>query len=336
MNRDSTFALYALLLSALAAGVALSLAVGPVSLTVAQIWQGLVMGDGWEAVILREIRLPRVWLALLAGGALGMAGAALQGYLRNPLAEPGLLGVTNGAALGAVFAMYGGPGLLGFSAGFLLPVMAMGGAMLAVALACLLVGRHTSAYALILAGIAVSSLFGAAVALALNLAPNPFAAMEVVFWLMGSLEARSMHEVWLALPCVLAGMVLMLSCARGLDALTLGEQTAASLGISLASLRWRLVAGVSLAVGGVTAVAGSIGFVGLVVPHVLRPFVGARPGRLLPASALGGAVMVLLADTLLRAIPTTGMELRLGVVTALVGAPFFLWLLLHERRRGQT
>lgn len=327
----SSAMLYAWLLIILLAAGLLSLAVGQVALSPAQVLSGLTLpGDGLEQAIVREIRLPRTLLAVLVGASLGISGAALQGFLRNPLAEPGLLGISGGAALGAVIAIYTGLTMLGE---FWLPMLAMLGATSAVALAYGLAGRHAGAHTLILAGIAVSSLYGAAVAVALNLAPNPFAAMDVVFWLMGSLADRSMEHVWLVLPFMLAGALLLLSCLRGLDALTLGETTARSLGISLHSLQWRLALGVALAVGAAVSVSGSIGFVGLVVPHVLRPFVGHRPGRLLAASALGGAVLLLLADMAVRIIPTNGIELRIGVMTALVGAPFFLLLLLQHRRR---
>lgn len=307
-----------------------SLAVGQVPLSLGQVVQGLQTEDGGVAqVIVREIRMPRTLLAVLVGAALGLSGAALQGFLRNPLAEPGLLGVSGGAALGAVLAIYSGLTMAGL---LFLPVLAMAGAVAAVVLTYLLAGRASTSHTLILAGIAVSSLFGAAVAMALNLAPNPFAAMEVIFWLMGSLADRTMEQVWLVLPFLLLGAGVLLSCMRGLDALSLGENTAQSLGVNLHRLQIRIALGVALSVGAAVSVSGSIGFVGLVVPHVLRPFVGHQPGRLLPASAFGGAVLLLLADIAVRLIPTSGVELRIGVVTALVGAPFFLLLLLHHRR----
>jgi iron complex transport system permease protein len=329
MRRSWAFHLFLLL--AIIPAVLLALGVGQVPLSWPQVVSGLIDGNGdsLEAVIVREIRLPRVLLAILAGMALGMSGAALQGFLRNPLADPSLLGVTNGAALGAVLAIYGG--FIAINS-YILPVSAMAGAFIAVGLACVLARLRDSPYALILAGIAVSSLLGAAVALALNLAPNPFAAMEVIFWLMGSLEGRSMPDVWLILPIVMVGMALIFSCRRGLDALTLGEQTATSLGFSLSAIQLSLVMGIALSVGAVTAVTGSIGFIGLVVPHIMRFWYGEAPGRLLAVSALGGAIMVLLADTAVRVIPTSGMELRLSVVTALVGAPFFMSLLFQKRK----
>lgn len=322
--------LYLGLLLALLLAMLASLAVGQVSLSLAQVGQGLLSsGAGLEQVIIQEIRMPRTILAVLVGAALGISGAALQGFLRNPLAEPGLLGVSGGAALGAVAAIYSGLAMIGV---FFLPVLAMLGAVSAVLLAYGLAGRGSGSHTLILAGIAVSSLFGAAVAMALNLAPNPFAAMEVIFWLMGSLSDRTMGQMWLVLPFIVLGMGMLLSCCRGLDALSLGEATAQSLGIRLPWLQTKLALGVALAVGAAVSVSGSIGFVGLVVPHLLRPLVAHQPGRLLPVSALGGAILLLLADLAVRLIPTSGMELRIGVVTALIGAPFFLLLLVHHRR----
>jgi len=184
---------------------------------------------------------------------------------------------------------------------------------------------------LILAGVAVTSFAGALMALALNLSPNPFAALEIVFWMLGSLADRSIVHVGLAAPLILPGLALLLLLGRALDALTLGEDGAANLGIDLRRTRLLLILGVALAVGASTAVAGAIGFVGLVVPHLLRPLVDQRPSRLLPASLLGGAALVLIADVSVRLL-TPGMELKLGVLTALVGAPLFFYLVLKTRR----
>ncbi|MDX1607443.1 MAG: iron ABC transporter permease, partial [Candidatus Competibacterales bacterium] len=184
---------------------------------------------------------------------------------------------------------------------------------------------------LILAGVAINSLAGALTTLVLNLSPNPFAAYEIFFWLMGSLADRSLDHVALAAPFMVLGWILLLSIARALDALSLGEDVAASLGFNLAGVRLRVVLGTALAVGAAVAVSGVIGFVGLMVPHLLRPLVGQQPARLLLASALGGAVLLLAADIGVRLL-TTASELKLGVVTALLGAPFFFWLLLRTRR----
>ncbi|KQP69957.1 ABC transporter permease [Methylobacterium sp. Leaf111] len=282
------------------------------------------------ALVLWELRLPRALLGGLVGFSLGVTGAAMQGYLRNPLADPGILGISSAAALGAVIVFYSG---FAASLSLALPLGGIAGAALAALALNLLAARGSSTLGLILAGVALSSLAGAMTALALNLSPNPYAALEIVFWLMGSLADRSMDHVWLCLPLMAVGWSLMLSTARALDALTLGEETAASLGFNLVSVRLRLVTGAALAVGSGVAVSGAIGFVGLVVPHLVRPLVGARPGASLWPSGLAGAALVLAADLGVRLLATRP-ELKLGVVTALVGAPFLIVLLLREKGRG--
>jgi iron complex transport system permease protein len=299
----------------------ISLAVGPSGF-------GFGHGSGLSgeagSLIFWEIRLPR---AMLVGGALGLSGAALQGYLRNPLAEPSLVGVSGGAALGAVLAIHLG---LSQTLALALPVGGLIGAAVAMLAVVALAGAHGGPVTLILAGLAVSGIATALISLALNLSQNPFASVEMVFWLMGSLADRSLTQVWLAAPLMLAGMAGLLFVGRALDALTLGEDAARTLGIDLARTRWIIVAGTALSVGAATAVTGVIGFVGLLVPHVLRPFAGHRPGLLLPASALAGALFLLMADTGLRLVQPW-MELRIGVLTALIGAPFFVWLVLKTR-----
>jgi len=318
------------LLGALVAALMLaSVLVGPAPVGPGESLVALVTGDaGPLGIVMREIRLPRAILGALVGAALGLSGAAMQGYLRNPLAEPGLIGVSGSAALGAVIALQ-----TGLAAAFApaLPLAALAGAVAAVLLILVLAGPRGGSLTLILAGIAVSALAGAATALVLNLSPNPFAAAEIVFWTMGSLADRSWTDVALAAPFIAAGAAVLLTLGRGLDALTLGEDAAAALGIGLTGLRLRLVAGVAAAVGAATAVAGAVGFVGLVVPHILRPLVGAQPARLLPASALGGAALVLAADIAVRLI-LPDRDLKLGVLMALVGAPLFLHL-IHRTRR---
>ncbi len=279
---------------------------------------------------MREIRLPRALLGIMIGGALGLAGAAMQGYLRNPLADPGLIGVSGSAALGAVLALQTG---LAATVAFGLPLAALGGALLGVGLVLALAGPRGSSLTLILAGIAISALAAALTSLVLNLSPNPFAANEIVFWMMGSLADRSMTHVAIAAPLILLGGVMLGSLARGLDALTLGEDAAEAMGVNLTRLRLVLIFGTAAVVGAATAVAGAIGFVGLVVPHLLRPLVGARPGRLLWASAFGGAAMLLAADIAVRVI-LPARDLKLGVVTALVGAPLFLHLIYRTRQEG--
>ncbi|MGE0698971.1 MAG: FecCD family ABC transporter permease [Hyphomicrobiaceae bacterium] len=296
----------------------LSMLVGPA---------GLGLPEHAARLILVEIRLPRTLLGLLVGGGLGLSGAVLQGYLRNPLAEPGVIGIAGGAGLGAVLAIH-----TGASAAFALalPLGGLAGAAASMSAVLLLAGPRSSGLSLILAGVAVSSLASALISGVLAVSRNPFASVEIVFWLLGSLADRSLVHVWLAAPFVVAGSAILLAQGRALDVLTLGEDVAQNLGVEPAQLRLAVVAGATLVVGAATAVAGTIGFVGLVVPHLLRPLVGHVPSRLLPASLLGGAALVLAADLALRLITPAG-ELRLGVVTALVGTPFFLWLVVRSR-----
>ena len=277
-------------------------------------------------MIMMDVRLPRTLLALMIGATLGLAGASLQGYLRNPLADPGVVGVTSAASLGAVLALYTG---ISMAFPLALPMMGIAGALLCALLLQGLAGKG-GVLSLVLAGVAVSSLCGALMSLALNLSPNPYAAAEIMFWLMGSVTDRSMDHVAFAAPLILIGWVVLALSARALDALSLGEESAASLGVNLIVTRNLVIGGTAISVGAATSVSGGIGFIGLVVPHLLRPLVGHSPSRLLLASALGGAALLLSADILVRVLPT-GMELKLGVVTALVGAPFFLWLIFRAR-----
>jgi iron complex transport system permease protein len=289
---------------------------------------GLPSEPGVRSLVLTEIRLPRALLGLLVGAALGGAGAALQSYLRNPLAEPGLIGVTSGAMLGAVLVIHSG---LAATFALALPLGGLAGAALATFFALVLAGERAGPLTLILAGVAVSSLAAALTTLALNLSPNPFATTEMVFWMMGSLADRSLKHVFLAGPLILAGLALLISVARRLDVLALGDEAAASLGIDLDRLRAIVVLATALAVGAATSVTGGIAFVGLVVPHLVRRLVGPAPSRLVLASALAGGALVLVADAALRLLSPLG-DLKLGVLTALVGAPFFLWLVITTRR----
>lgn len=278
-------------------------------------------------LILSEIRLPRLVLGILVGGVLGLSGAVLQGLLRNPLAEPGLLGISAGASLGAVIAIY-----YGFAASFALaaPLFGLIGGLVTAGLA-LALARNGGTLALILAGAAVSSMAGAGIGLALNLAPNPYAAYEIMTWLLGSLADRGWDHVRLAGPFIVAGGGLLLLTGRAIDALALGEAQAESLGIDVGRVRLLALFGTALGVGAATAVTGAIGFVGLVAPHVVRPLVGHRPGRTLVPATLAGALLVVLADIATRLV-RVGPEIRLGVFVSLVGAPVFLWLVLHVRK----
>lgn len=319
--RQSVFPVLPVLAAVAGLAFVASLLVGPSGV-------GFPNGGHAAGLIFMEIRLPRAILGALIGGALGLAGAVLQGYLRNPLAEPGLLGISGGAALGAVIAIHSGASAIFALA---LPLGGLAGAALAAIAIMLLAGTRSGPLTLILAGVAISSLVGALTTLALNLSRNPFASVEMLFWLLGSLSDRSLAHVWLAAPLIIAGSALLLTTGRALDALTLGDEAAQNLGVNPTSLRNRIVAGTALSVGAATAVSGTIGFVGLVVPHLLRPIVGHEPRRLLPASIFGGAALVLTADVALRFFAPLS-EIRLGVVTALVGAPFFLWLVIKTRR----
>lgn len=279
-------------------------------------------------MILWELRAPRTLLAALIGGSLGLSGAALQGFSRNPLADPGVLGVSASAALGAVIALY-----FGWTAAspWLLPLAAMAGAGLGVLALLALGGSGGGVTRFLLAGAAVNTLAGAGVALALSLAPGPWAQGEIMTWLMGSLSDRSFEEVRLAAPFMLAGAAILLLQARALDAFTLGETGARSLGVLPERMQGLLALALGLSVGSGVAGAGVIGFVGLIAPHLMRPFVGERPGALLIPSALAGMVLTLAADSLIRLLPT-GAELRLGVVMSALGVPFFLALLILRRR----
>jgi iron complex transport system permease protein len=299
------------------------------SLMAGRVW---VPFDTWlsgdlRSLIIMELRLPRACLGAIVGGALGMAGAAMQGYLRNPLADPGLFGVSSSAALGAVISLF-----FGFAvSAWLLPLFALAGAALGMAALALLAGRSGSLILFTLSGVILSSMAGALTSLLISLSPTPFATSEIVTWLMGALMDRSWDDVRLAAPLIFIGMAILVSAGRYLDALTLGDVAARSLGVNMTRLQWLIVAGVGLCVGTSVAVAGIIGFVGLVVPHLVRPLVGHQPSALLLPSALAGAVLVVLADCLVRILPSTS-EVRLGIAMAALGTPFFLLLLFKMRR----
>jgi iron complex transport system permease protein len=308
---------------------ALSLAVGTTAFSWSQLVAALTGADERLALIVYEIRLPRTLLTVLIGGSLGLSGAALHGLVRNPLASPSLFGAPSAAALGAVIVISSGmAGALSFA----LPVAGMLGALASVGALMLLAGRDAPIIVLLLAGLVLSSFAAAGTSLALNLSPNPFAALEVAFWLLGSLEDRSFQHIWMAGPFILAGAVLVFTQTSALRVMSLGEQTAASLGVAVQRLRLLVIIGVAMAVGAGVSVAGTIGFIGLVAPHLVRPLVGYDPAKVLLPATLAGACLLLTADLLVRVVPTSGEPLKVGVVTALVGAPFFLGLVLRERR----
>ena len=276
--------------------------------------------------VLRELRLPRALLALVYGAMLGASGAAIQALFANPLASPDLTGTTSGAALGAVVTAY----LIGLSSPLALAIGAVVGALAALLLLLTLAGSRAETATLLLSGLAISALAGALTTLALALAPSPFAFYDAYDWLMGSLVDRSLAQAAFAGLPALAAIALLLRLRAPLDLLTLGEEVTESLGHDLRRLRIEIVALTAIGVGACVAICGAIGFVGLVAPIFARRLSGGHPGRaMLPAALIGGALL-LAADLVTRAAPL-GRVLPIGVVTALLGAPFFLWLVAHMR-----
>ena len=310
----------------------------PLSLLAGRVWIDPFTGQALDAnatLILMELRLPRAVLAVTIGAGLGAAGAAMQGYLRNPLADPGLFGIAPMAALGAVASFWIG-------AVWALPIAALMGAGTAMVLLALIAGRNVTdgragagggSALFTLAGLMVASLAGALTALTITMSPSAFAMSQIVMWLNGALTDRSWGDVWIAGPLTIAGVAVLIGARRDLDALTLGEAAARSLGMDPRRLLIALVIGVGLTVGSGVAVAGIIGFVGLIVPHLVRPLTDRMPSSLIVPSALAGANLVLVADCTVRVLPFV-TELRLGIALSLIGAPFFLWLLI-KLRRGQ-
>lgn len=282
--------------------------------------------DEATRTIVWDIRLPRALTAWLAGAALGLAGAALQGLLRNPLADSGVLGLSGFAALGAVIA---------FAFGFatFAPVMAVIFAFAAAALVTTLGWASRGPASLVLIGVGLSSFAGGLIALALNLAPNPGALADLVNWTLGSVEGRSLEHVTLAAALLAIGAALIFSAARGLQALTLGEESAAAIGANLGKTRTLVVLGAAACTGGATAVAGIIGFVGIAAPHLVRALAGHDPARLLLPSALAGGALLVCADIAVRLLPTD-TELKLGVAAALIGGPVFALIAARLASRG--
>lgn len=286
-------------------------------------------GQGATAdnIIIWEIRLPRALTAFVVGAALGVSGAALQGLLRNPLAEPGVLGVTATSSLFATFALYYG---IAASSAYLLPVYAIVGALAATALLAAAAIRIKSVVTLILLGVGLSSFSAAAMSLMLNLAPNPFTLSDMLNWLLGSVANRSFADLQFALPFMIVGLAILFASRRGLSALTLGEEAASGVGLNLRRQRILVVIGAGFATGASVALAGAIGFVGIVAPHIVRPYVDHDPARsMLPSALLAGLILVL-ADIGVRLLPTMS-ELKLGVVAALIGAPAFAWIAMQRR-----
>jgi iron complex transport system permease protein len=307
----------------------LSLGTGPVRLSPLTVIDALFGGGSdVQQVIVQEIRLPRTILGFAIGAILGLSGAALQGLLRNPLASPSLFGAPQSAAFGAVLVIAFG---LADVRSYSLPVAAILAAFASVFVLLAVAGRNAGLLILILAGLAISSLAGAATALAMNLSSNPFVVLEIAFWLLGSLEDRSFRHVMLALPFIVAGAILLWSQRNAFRALSLGEEAAQSLGVNVGRLRLAVILGTALGVGGAVAVTGTVGFIGLVAPHLMRPLIGHDPGRLLLPSALTGAALLLAADIAVRIIPSSS-DIKVGVLTSIIGVPFFLYLIMRERR----
>jgi iron complex transport system permease protein len=309
-----------ILIASLAVLTLVSLATGPAGFDFATLFASLTGSDAAAEIIVGELRLPRTLAAILTGFALGLSGAALQGLTRNPLAEPGVLGVSACATLGATLVLY-----FGFAdqSPFGVGVGAIGGAMAATALLALFARRLHGITPLVLVGVGLSSLAGALMALILNFAPNPFSLSDLVNWSLGSVANRSLRDVAFAAPPILLGTVIALSQRSQLTLLTLGDMAAQAHGLNFRRLQWGVIGGTGLVVGAAVSLAGAVGFVGIVAPHLVRPWVAHNPGRTLLPAGLAGAAMLVLADLLIRLLPTS-TELRLGVVAALAGAPLFM------------
>jgi iron complex transport system permease protein len=320
-----------LLLALLALTFLASLAFGELRLSFGQVLGGLTNGtDEVARTVVRDFRLPRALVGLAVGAALGASGVVMQAFFRNPLASPGLLGVSSGGALGAVAVLALGP-MLGFAAATMwaLPLASVVGAFAATGMVLMLAQRGAGTERLLLSGVALNALLGAGTSFLLTTTAGHFEVnAQILFWLMGGLESRSWEHVWMGVPAIFVACLLLLPLGRAMDLLSLGEQSAQSLGVDVRRLRRQLIVLSTILTALATAVAGIVGFVGLVVPHVLRLAFGPDHRRLLPYSMLGGAIFLLACDLITRTFP---LGLRLGVVTALIGGPFFLWLLRRPR-----
>ena len=320
--------LVVVLAAATVVALAAACMVGSTPLDAGRVLSALLGGaSAGDRVVVWEIRLPRAVAALVVGAALGTSGAALQGLLRNPLAEPGVLGVSATAALGATFVIY--YGLMNADA-LALPMAAITGALAATVLLTVAAARVGSVVTLILVGIGLSSFAGAMMALLMNLAPHPFSLSDMLNWMLGTVANRSFDDLLPAAPFLIAGLAILFAGRRSLSALTLGEEAAAGVGVDLRRSRRWVVLGAGLATGAAVSIAGAIGFVGIVAPHLVRPLVHYDPARTLAPSALLAGLMLLVADVGVRVVPTD-TELRLGVVAALLGAPVFVWIAARRR-----
>ena len=317
-----------MLLACIAVALLLSISLGSVPLPPERVLRALAFNStAGDQLVVWQIRLPRALAAAVVGAALGMSGAALQGLLRNPLAEPGILGVSATAALFATFVIYFG---LATAGPWILPLAAVAGALMATLIVAIAAIRTRSVVTLILIGVGLSSFSGAIMALLMNLAPNPFSLSDLVNWTLGTVDNRSFADLAFAVPLIGLGAAILLLSRRGLSALALGDEAAEGLGLDLKHQRLAVIVGAGLATGAAVALAGAIGFVGIVAPHVLRPSLRYDPARLLVPSALLGALILMLADIGVRVMPTD-TELKLGVVAALLGAPVFIWIAARRR-----
>ena len=328
----------ALLALALIAAL-VSLSLGPVDISVGDVTWIVLSAIGFETpgfgrteqLVIEQIRLPRIIVGASVGMALGVAGATMQGLFRNPMADPGIIGVSAGGAVGAVVAIAAGLTGLFFLA---LPLFAFAGAISAAFLVygIAVAGGRFSMATLLLAGVAVNAFLGAVVSAIIILLPNNEALREILFWLAGGLDARAWEHVRIATPLIVGSTVVLLLLARDLNLLMLGDDEARSMGVHVGVTRVVLLAVAALATGAAVAVSGTIAFVGLVTPHVLRLALGPDNRVLIPMSALGGAVFVMAADTIARMVIQPA-ELRVGILTAFVGAPFFIILLIKNKRQ---
>ena len=306
----------------LLAAILASLALGDANLSPWTVLQALAGGgDELARTVVWDLRLPRTLVGIAVGAGLAASGVAMQAFFRNALASPGLLGVSAGGALGAVAAL----ALGGAATVWTVPGASILGAFLATGAVVLLARRGASPEHLLLSGVALNAIFGAGTSFLLALSAGQFQVSgQILFWLMGGIENRTWEHVWIGLPPVLLGCALMLPLGRPMNLLSLGEPSAQSLGVDVRRLRWQLIVLSTVLTALATAVGGVVGFVGLVVPHLLRLGLGPDHRRLLPLSMLGGAALVLLCDLPTRFLPG---GLRLGVMTALLGGPFLLWML---------
>ncbi|MEX6632452.1 FecCD family ABC transporter permease [Hyphococcus lacteus] len=308
--------------------IIISLFIGPASIAPTAAIAALFNDHGAISVVVREIRLPRALAAWVAGACLGAAGAGLQGLLRNPLADPGVLGVSAAAALGAVLSIYFNFATLAF---WVTPFSAILFALGATTILYVLGAGRVSTARLILIGVGISSLCGALLSLVMNLSPNPYALSDLINWLFGTVANRSFQDIALTVPFTVVGFAAIYASGPGLSALTLGEETAATIGANLARTTMLVIAGAAALVGASVAIAGAIGFIGIVAPHIVRAFSGHNPAHVLVPSALLGGAILTAADLMIRVLPFD-QELKLGVAAALIGAPGFVWVAMSSKR----